>query len=412
MAAGLLPLEDAIERVLSVVAPLDCEHVALASALGRVLGEDVSAAEAVPAFANSAMDGFAVRAADVAGASPGSPVRLRLAGESRAGAPAAFQLRAGEAIAISTGAALPDGADAVVRVEDTRQGNGQVVIERGARGGQDVRQAGEDVRVGQVVLRRGTRLGAAELGVLASLGHAAIACGRRPRVSVLVSGDELVGPAEPRAGGAVRDTNSYSVPALARLSGGVVTGLATVKDDATATSDAIATAASGADALLTCGGVSVGRHDHVRDSLRELGAREVFWGVALKPGRPTLFATLDGVPVFGLPGNPVSAMVSFLLLARPALARMAGAAQAHARSHALLASEMRKPAGRTHAVRCTIRTALRGLLAEPTGAQGSHILTSMLGADALALLPAQATVVGAGEPVEIEPLSPWPWAST
>jgi molybdopterin molybdotransferase len=407
MAAGLLPLEDAIDRVLATVAPLDAEEVQLGAALGRVLAEDVAAGEPVPAFANSAMDGFAVRALDVEHACDERPVSLRVTAESRAGAPAEVTLTAGEAVAISTGAALPRGADAVVRLEDVERDDGYVLLRRGARGGQDVRQAGEDVRAGQTVLHAGTWVGAAELGVLGTLGRERVACARRARVAVLVSGDELVAPGQVRGVGAVRDANSFSIPALATLEGADVCDVARVSDDATGTQSAIAAAARASDVLLISGGVSVGPHDHVRPSLRELGAHEAFWGVALKPGRPTWFGTLDGAAVFGLPGNPVSAMAAFLLLVRPALARMSGAMRPGRRAAAALCEQLRKPAGRTHAVRCRLRLGRAGVEAQPTGAQGSHILTSMVGAHVLALLPREATVVAAGERVEIEPISPW-----
>ena len=408
MAAGLLPLEDAIDRVLATVAPLEAEEVPLGAALGRVLAEDVAAVEPVPAFANSAMDGFAVRAADVHNASDSEPVSLRVAAESRAGAPAGVTVAAGEAVAISTGAALPRGADAVIRLEDVQRRDGHVLLHCAASSGQDVRQAGEDIGAGETVLRAGARLAAAELGVLGTLGRVRVACARGARVAVLVSGDELVAPGQARGAGGVRDANSFSVPALVAAEGGEVCKLARVGDDASATRGAIAEAANGADLVLICGGVSVGAHDHVRPGLRDLGAHEAFWGVALKPGRPTWFGTLGGAAVFGLPGNPVSAMASFLLLARPALARMSGAADARRRrARAALSAQLRKPAGRTHAVRCRLRLVRAGLEAEPTGPQGSHILTSMLGANALALLPRDATVVSAGERVEIEPISPW-----
>jgi molybdopterin molybdotransferase len=407
MAAGLLPLEDAIDRVLATVAPLDVEKVRLEAGLGRVLAEDVAAGEPVPAFANSAMDGFAVRAADVEHACGERPVSLRVTAESRAGMPTDVTLAAGEAVAISTGAALPRGADTVIRLEDVQREDGYVLLRRGARGGQDVRQAGEDARAGQTVLHAGTRLGAAELGVLGTLGRERANCARRARVAVLVSGDELVAPGQPRGAGAVRDANSFSIPALATLEGAEVCGVARVGDDATGTRSAIAAAARDADVLVISGGVSVGPHDHVRPSLRELGAQEAFWGIALKPGRPTWFGTLDGTAVFGLPGNPVSIMATFLLLVRPAIARMSGVIRARRRASATLGEQLRKPAGRTHAVRCGLRLTRAGVEARPTGAQGSHILTSMIGAHALALLPREATVVAAGERVEVEPISPW-----
>lgn len=407
MAADLLSLEGALESVLGAVSPLGRETVALQSALGRVLDEDAVASEPVPAFANSAMDGFAVRSSDLSDASPAHPVSLRLVTESRAGAPSAQALHRGEAALISTGAALPGGADAVVRVEHAQQHNGQVVLRAAARRGEDVREAGEDVRSGQTVLRRGAVLGAAELGVLAALGRARIACARRPRVSVIVTGDELVAPGSPRGDGGVHDSNSVSLPALVSESAAVLGEVAIAPDDGAATRSAISMLAGAADALLICGGVSVGRHDHVRPALRELGAREHFWGVALKPGRPTWFGTLDGRPIFGLPGNPVSAMVSFLLLARPALERMGGLDHRRWRASALLAEELTKAPGRTHAVRCRLRCTESGLQVQPTiAAQGSHILTSMLGAQVLALLPRAATIIRAGERVEVERISP------
>ncbi|HEV2981204.1 MAG TPA: gephyrin-like molybdotransferase Glp [Solirubrobacteraceae bacterium] len=407
MAAGLLPLEDAIDRVLATVATLGVEEVPLDAALGRVLAEDVTSREPVPAFANSAMDGFAIRSADVRDASDAEPVSLHVTAESRAGAPAEVAVSAGEAVAISTGAALPRGADAVIRLEDVQREDGHVLLRRGARSGQDVREAGEDVRAGQTVLCAGARLGAAELGVLGTLGRDRVACAHRARAAVLVSGDELIAPGQPRRAGGVRDANSFSVPALVTLEGAEVRRVTRVADDERATRRAIAAAAKDADIVLVCGGVSVGAHDHVRPSLRELGARQVFWGVALKPGRPTWFGTLDRAAVFGLPGNPVSAMASFLLLVRPALARMSRAAHADRRAVATLSEQLRKPAGRTHAVRCRLRLARGGVEAQPTGAQGSHILTSMARAHVLALLPREATVVEAGERVEIEPISPW-----
>jgi molybdopterin molybdotransferase len=280
------------------------------------------------------------------------------------------------------------------------------VLER-PRLGAHLRRAGEDVAPGTRVLERGTTLGPAQLGMLASLGRTQASCARAPRVSVLVSGDELLAPGEQPRPGTIRDSNSHTIAALARCTGAQVLRSASVRDDAPSTRAAIAQAASDSDAVVICGGVSVGEHDHVRPSLLALGARQAFWGLALRPGHPTWFGTLDGTPVFGLPGNPVSAMVTFVLLAGPALRAMQGSTGAAERASALLDGGYEKPAGRAHAVRCRISVLDDGLHAEPTGSQASHVLSSMLAADALAILPSAATHIAPGTRVDIEPLHPW-----
>jgi molybdopterin molybdotransferase len=397
-----MEFERARGLVLERAKPLDSEQVELERALGRVLAIDVTSSEAVPGFDNSAMDGFAVRAADTAGAAPGSPVRLALVGESRAGNPAAQGLAEGEAIAISTGAMLPDGADAVVRVENTQPGDGAVEVLAEVEQGRDVRRAGDDIRSGEKVLPAGTAIGPAELGVLASVGAQPVLCARRPRVAILVSGDELVRPDEPLGPGKVRDSNAFTVPALAQACGAEVLSSVKVPDDPTATREAI-DQALGADLVAISGGMSVGEHDHVRPALAELGAAQVFWGVAIRPGRPTWFGVHPaGSLIVGLPGNPVSAVVCFLLLARPAILAMQGLAPERHRTRAVLDGGYTKRPGRMHAVRCTLELREDGWHAQPTGEQASHILTSMLGADALALIPAESGPVEAGETVEVE----------
>ena len=405
-ASGLLEIEDARRLILGAVRPLPSETVELRDALGRVLAEGITADQPVPPFDSSAMDGFAVRAQDVALAN-GAPVLLHVVDESRAGSPATLTLGAGQAIAISTGAMLPRGADAVIRVEDTRRAGEDVAVLVPAPVGLDVRHAGDDVSAGQRVLERGRALGPAELGVLASLGNELVQCVRRPRLSVLVSGDELLAPEEPLRPGAIRDSNSVTISALARRAGAQVVRADTVGDDAEATTAALAAATLDVDVAVVCGGVSVGVHDHVKGSLEALGARTVFWGLALKPGRPAWFGTLGSTLVFGLPGNPVSAMVTFVLLVAPALRALLATDEPLSRLTAVMERDYEKPAGRAHAVRCRLSAHEDGWHVEPTGPQGSHILTSMLGADALAILPSQTTAVRAGERVEIESLHAW-----
>lgn len=402
MAAKLIEIDEARRIVLEHAAPLAHEQVALADALGRGLAEDVASAAAVPPFDSSAMDGFALRHADVTGAAQEHPVALSVVGESRAGHPTARAVQRGEAIAISTGAAMPTGADAVIAVEQTRSQNGCVEILAAAAARTNVRFAGEDIDAGQQVLSAGCTLGPAELGVLASLGRAEVCCARRPRVSVITTGDELLEPGEPLRAGAIYNSNAPSVAALARLAGAELCACASASDSRAATVAAIAAALEQADVVIVCGGVSVGAHDYVRAALDQLGARERFWRVALKPGKPTLFATREQALIFGLPGNPVSAMVTFALFVAPALRALAGTASARRRTTAMLTREHAKAPGRAHAVRCRLLLDEHGWRAEPTGNQGSHVLTSMLGADALAIIPTQSGTVAAGERVEIE----------
>lgn len=397
----MIEIEEARRLVLEHILPLPSERVELHASLGRVLAEDVASPEDVPAFDNSAMDGFAVRAADTRGARHDSPVMLRTVDESRAGHPARTGLEAGQAIAISTGAVIPTGADAVVRVEETRPCDGLVGVLCEVEDGRDIRYAGEDIRGGDTVLTRGVRLGPAELGVLASSARSAVTCHRRPTVWILTTGDELIEPGQPMRPGAVRNSNAYSIPALAERTGTEVTGVAVVPDDPDVTRATIAQTLE-SDVTVICGGVSVGAHDHVKQALADLGVEKVFWGVALKPGKPTWFGRHQGGVVFGLPGNPVSAMVTFTLLVRPALIALSGGQPERRRTTARLDRDYEKSPGRAHAVRCRLELREDGWHARPAGRQGSHISTSMLGADALAIIPTASRDVRAGERVEIE----------
>jgi molybdopterin molybdotransferase len=401
MTSTLTDIDDARHMVLQRAARLDTESVALADALDRVLAVDVECADPVPAFDSSSMDGFALRSVDVRDAGAGAPVELRVVGESRAGCPAELALTRREAVAISTGAMIPPGADAVVAVEQTRGRAGDVEILTAVAPGNHVRFAGDDIRAGQTVILSGSRLGAAELGVLASLGRTEIDCFKSPGVSVITTGDELVQPGTGLTPGAIYDSNAYSIPALATSLGGTLGPIATVPDDAEITRLAIEAALEHADVVVICGGVSVGVHDHVRPSLAALGVSEHFWGVSLKPGKPTWFGSRGDALVFGLPGNPVSAMVTFMLFVAPALGALGGGAHGLRRSTATISSDYAKAPGRAHAVRCRLQLHEDGWHAEPTGDQRSHILTSMLDADALAIIPAANGPVRKGERVEI-----------
>lgn len=395
MPGGLISIDEARERVLAAARPLPADVVAPAAALGRVLAEDVAAAEDLPPFDSSAMDGFAV--AEAAGG------ELRVVDEARAGAPARRGPAPGEAVAISTGAMVPEGTAAVVPVERTDARDGLVHAEAVADGA-NIRRAGEDVRAGEVVLRAGTQVGPAEVAMLASLGRTEVRCGGVPRVAVVVTGDELVEPGRPLGPGQIRDSNAPALAALATAAGARVTATRRVGDDFARTVDALGTALGEADVVCVSGGVSVGEHDHVKPALAELGVEERFWGVALKPGKPTWFGTRGDALVFGLPGNPVSAMVTFQLFAQPALEALRGAEPSRARLRARLEAPVRLNPRREQAIRCRLTAGDEGWRADPTGPQGSHQISSMLGAGALALVPAGEGELPAGALVHVEPL--------
>jgi molybdopterin molybdotransferase len=415
----LISIDEAQGRVLDAVRPLATEEVPLGEALGRVLAEDLESAIDVPPFDSSAMDGYAVVA--------GPAAELEVVDESRAGWPAKAAVEPGKAIRISTGGVLPEGATAVVPLERSEmlgreagaaeRSRGEAGAAERVRGeagapervrvgasapGDNVRRAGEDVRAGTVVLARGTLLGPPELGVAASVGRASLRCALRPTVAVLVTGDELTEPGRPLSPGGIYSSNGWALAALAERAGALVTTRETVPDQPAATRAALAKALDSSDVVIVSGGVSVGPHDHVKPALAELGVEERFWGVRLRPGKPTWFGTRGERLVFGLPGNPVSAMVGFHLFVRTALAAMQGAHPGAARTSATLDAPVPRHPNREQAVRVHLETSGDGWHARTTGPQGSHMLTSMLGATALARIAPGQGEVAAGERVEVE----------
>ena len=394
MAADLIDIATAREVVLANIQPLPPERVALADALGRVLAEDVESAEDMPPFDSSALDGYVV--GDTSGG------ELPVVGESRAGAPAQAALAPGQAMRISTGAAVPEGAAAVVGVERAEAANGRVVVPP-MEVGANIRRAGEDVPAGELVLRSGDDLGPAELGALAALGRADVLCGAAPRVAVLTTGDELIEPgAGPLAPGQIRNSNAYALAAQAQRAGARVISREIVRDDRAHTVETLARALDAADVVIVSGGVSVGPHDHVKAALAELGVEEHFWRVALKPGKPTWFGMRGQKVVFGLPGNPVSAIVTFHLFARPALRRLQGGGAHDTRSQARIDVDYPREPGRDQVLRVRLDARPDGWHVAPTKPQGSHVLTSMLGAGAFAIIPRGEGQVEAGSPVDIE----------
>jgi molybdopterin molybdotransferase len=400
MSAKLISIEDARSRVLAEASPLPAETIPLPDAVGCVLAEDIVAAHSVPPFDNSGMDGYAVRAVDLVDAASESPARLLIAETIPAGHVATRSLAPGEAATIMTGAPIPQGADTVAQSEITSEEDGYVLVYEAVRRGKNIRRAGEDVMAGDRVLGAGAALGPAEIGVLASLGHPRVLVHRRPRVAIISTGSELVEVDQPLGPGQIRNSNSYSLRALCRQLGVEATPFGIVPDDYDATLRAIQ-AGLEYDVLLTSGGVSVGRFDFVKDVQDELGVERRLWGVAMKPGKPLAFGVRGGTLVFGLPGNPVSAMVSFELFVRPALLRLMGYRKTTRPLYeAIIEEDVANADGRTYVVRVRAWREDGTWHISSTGAQGSGILRSMVGANGLAFVPGGARGVRAGEKID------------
>ena len=380
-AARSLSVDEALERILARVRPLDPTLMDLLDTLGTTLAEDVAADQNVPPFRNSAMDGYAVRGTDVATA----PVTLRVTGDIAAGATPSGPVGAGEAMRIMTGAPMPDGADTVVRVEDTDNRTDSVTITAATKPGTSVRAAGEDLKRGETILRAGTVLRPAEIGVLATLGRTRLRAISQPRVAVLSTGDELVELDAALGPGQIRDANRYSLASAVRAMGATPIPLGIVRDTADDLRRALRDAAARADLIVTTGGVSVGDHDHVRPVVDELGAMD-FWSIAIRPGRPLAFGEIDGTLIFGLPGNPVSSLLGFELFVRPALLRMAGRTRLHRpRVEATFDDVLDTPPGLRFFAR-GVYDASTGVV-RTTGPQGSGILRSMALANCLIDVP-------------------------
>lgn len=399
MRADWLEVSAAVQRVLSAVKPLETVRLPLTEALGYVLAERVTSPIDLPAHDNSAMDGFAVRAADILGASSDDPRELPVAADVPAGAAVPAGLEAGHAVRVMTGAPVPPGADSVVRVEHTDggvidgAGRGAVRIRSDADAHRNIRPRGEDLRIGDVVLEPGRVLRPAEIAVAASVGRKELAVVRRPVVGVLTSGDELVdvdGFDEVLAGRRIVSTNTYSLAAQLREIGVEARDLGIAPDTTGGLLDRLQHA-RGCDALITSAGISMGEHDLVRGVLSEIGTEFDFWRVKMRPGSPVAFGRvggLGGIPWFGLPGNPVSSMVTFEVLVRPAILKMCGRSEVFAPTvEARLEEDQPLAPGLTHFLRVHLGEADTGLTARAAGPQGSGILTSMVRADALLVVP-------------------------
>jgi molybdopterin molybdotransferase len=401
----LLTVAQARERILDRIAALDPEPVALTSARGRVLAVEVRSDRDVPPFANSAMDGFAIQARDVAQASAAYPVRLRVLGEIRAGAPPPAVVQPQTALRIMTGAMIPDGSDAVVRVEDTSEHDGTVEVRVPVASGTSLRRAGSDLGRGDLLATAGRVITPGLIGVLASAGQVAVQCIRRPRVLVLTTGDELREPGEALGPGQITNTNRYTLLAAVQEAGGIVVDAGVARDERGDLIDRLG-GAGDTDLVVTTGGVSMGAYDLVRGLLEEREA-VTFWQVALRPGKPLMFATVGGVPLIGLPGNPVSTLVAFELFVRPALLKLQGRTDLERpRLTAITEQPLQNPPHLEQYFRGIARYDGARIVVRLTGDQGSHVLRSMADANCLVVVPLGTSEVAAGTPVEIIPLAP------
>lgn len=400
---GLLPVHEAQSRIQSSVSAVTgFQKVALRSALDQILAEDITAPFDVPPHANSAMDGYAFNSADLDTLS----FRLQCVGESFAGRPFQGQIQAGECVRIMTGAKIPAGCDLVVMQETTEREADTITIHGQHKAGQNVRAAGEDIQAGESLLNPGRRLNAADLGLLASLGIGEVTVRRPLRVAFFSTGDELKSIGQPLGEGDIYDSNRYTLFAMLTKLGIDKVDMGVIPDDPQALRVAFTTAANNADAVITSGGVSVGEADYVKDMLQELGQIN-FWKMAMKPGRPLAFGQLENTPFFGLPGNPVSVMVTFLQFVRPALLKMAGESpiQPILSQTATAAGRIRKRPGRFEYQRGLMTETNGQISVTPTGDQGSGILSSMSRANCFILLDDDCDGIPEGGEVQIQPFA-------
>jgi molybdopterin molybdotransferase len=393
----MIAVEEAQERVLAEVEPLGVEDVAFADAHGRVLREDVYATYDVPQKDNTAMDGYAVCAADIVSATDDAPVTLKVIEDLPAGTVATQQVEPGTAIRIMTGALMPNGADTVAHVEITDAGAEAVRVFSALRRGTNIRKRGEDMHTGDVVLRDGTPLHAAEIGVLASVQKTNVRVGRRPTVAILSTGDEIIDISDEIKPGKVVNSNSYSLAALTRESGAIPRMIGIVRDTREATIAAIESALE-SDFIISSGGVSVGAYDFVKDALDALGAETKFWQVAMKPGKPVVLSRLRGRLYFGLPGNPVSCMVSFLLFIAPAIRKAMGqtANLLPPIVQTRVLASLKSRGDRRNYMRVRVAARDGELVSQPMTSQGSGVSTSMVQANGLVIVETDITAVAAG----------------
>jgi molybdopterin molybdotransferase len=398
----MISVEKARQIILSRFHPLAVEKVKILAAQGRVTSSNITAGRNIPPADNSAMDGYAVRHTDITKASAKNPVVLKIIEDIPAGKVPRRTLKKGEASRIMTGAIIPGGADAVIRQEDARKKGKYVSILVAAEKGRDIRFAGEDVKKGDRVIAKGTIIGPAQTGMLAALGHAQINVYRRPRVAVMSTGDELVHISQDPPPGKIVNSNSYALAAQVMACGGIPVLLGIARDKKSSLEKKFRKALD-ADVIISSGGVSVGDFDFVKDVMGEIGNAMHFWQVAMRPGKPLAFGAIGGIPLFGLPGNPVSVMVSFEQFVRPSLLKMQGHTNIFRPTiSAITLQEIRKKAGLKHFIRAIVKKGKDGYVASTTGEQGSGILISMVLANGLIVLEEDESFVKKGGMVKVQ----------
>lgn len=403
----MIAIEEALEIILDNITEGPAVVVDTRDALGLVLAADIESRGDIPPFTNSAMDGYAVRSSDTRGASRENPVTLAVIEDVPAGTVPSKTVPPGGATKIMTGAPLPEGADAVIIVEETEERLGGVVCFTAVSPGQNVRPAGEDVKKGELLLPRGTVIRPAEMGMLAAAGATRVKVVAAPRVALLATGSELVEADRTPGPGQLRNCNNYALTGLVKKYAAVPVDLGIAGDDEEELRAKLLEAAS-FDIIVTSGGVSVGEYDLVKKVLGDLGAETKFWKVRMKPGKPLAFGTIGGKPVFGLPGNPVSVIVSFEQFVRPAILKMSGRRRLKKPIlSAVITEHVEKPTDRVHLIRAAVRREGDRYTASPTGPQGSGILRSLTSAQGLIVLPVETSSVEAGETVRVMMLD-WP----
>jgi molybdopterin molybdotransferase len=401
----MITVEDALKLILDTAPLLGLEKVDIITALGRVIGENIYSPSDIPPFDNSAMDGYAVRSEDTKGVSKNNPVVLTVTEDLPAGYVAKRRITKGEAIRIMTGAPLPEGADSVLMVEETEAFGNKVKIFSEAQSGQHIRKAGEDVKKGELVIPEGTLLRPAAIGMLAALRRSFVSVYQKPIVSILCTGDELVDVDGELKEGQIVSSNSYTLASQVKECGGIPVVLGIARDTK---EDLERKFREGlrADVIISSAGVSVGDYDLVKEVLKELGMEMKFWKVGMRPGQPLAFGSIGGKPAFGLPGNPVSSMVSFEQFVRPYLLKMQGHKKIFRPViEAIWQEDFKKKTERKYFVRCIVTKKEGTYIASSTGEQGSGILKSMVLANGLAIFPEEKEVIKAGEKVKVQLLA-------
>lgn len=404
---SMISVQEALDIIINEVKPLEKETVDIFTSLWRVVADNVVAGNPNPPWDNSAMDGYAVRSADLKGASESSPVTLKVAYDLPAGSVPEGPVEEGSAVRIMTGAPVPEGADSVVMVEKTEGKDGDVLVKAETAPGENVRKKGEDFDQGDVVIRAGTVVRPPEISMLATIGSLSVSVFRRPKVGVISTGDELVDVGTPTPPGKIADSNGYTLSALVAETGSEALQYGIAQDNKESLEKRLSAAATQSDCIITSGGVSVGDYDLVKDVLSGMGSTMRFWKVAMKPGKPLAFGMIEGKPLFGLPGNPISSMVTFEQFVRPVLLKLAGRKAIFRNTFkATLTEGFKTRPGRMTFFRAVLRSSDEGLTVEPLTGQGSGTVSTMVRANCFIIVPAEASGFSEGDTVRVQPFDP------